>query len=187
MDEIILVVLSNINRHLIGTIKSSLETTYSRAVEVRYKVSNLDSAYDPIRKQYISPRLLSRLKRMKRDSTDKILGIVDVDLYSPGYDFVYGEADVSSGVATLSVSRLISEKPSNQANVNLDVGLFEERAGREAIHELGHLFGLGHCQNPKCVMRTCTCLDEVDEAGKELCPSCDDKLKLDSVPTSLPI
>jgi predicted Zn-dependent protease len=38
-----------------------------------------------------------------------------VDLYSPEYDFVYGEADVNAGVAALSTYRLISENPNSQS------------------------------------------------------------------------
>jgi archaemetzincin len=178
MNSIILVLLSDINSHLVYALKSGLATTFNRQVEIRYKISNLDSAFDPVRNQYISPRLLSRLKRIKRETGDRVLGVVDVDLYSPGYDFVYGEADVISGVATLSVYRLISDEQDIRLRVNFDFRVLEERAVREAIHELGHLYGLGHCRNPRCVMRTCTCLDEVDQAGNELCPSCDSKLKL---------
>jgi archaemetzincin len=185
MDRIILVLLSNINSHLVDALKSGLATTFDKQVEIRHKISNLDSAFDPIRNQYISPRLLSRLKRIKREPGDKILGLVDVDLYSPGYDFVYGEAEISSGVATLSVFRLISDEQDIRFRTRFDIRMIEERALREAIHELGHLYGLGHCRNPKCVMRTCTCLDDVDEAGNELCPSCESKLKLNLIPALL--
>ncbi|MBE3091906.1 MAG: hypothetical protein IMZ53_06205 [Thermoplasmata archaeon] len=48
----------------------------------------------------------------------------------------------------------------------------ESQGGRRSYHEVGHLYGLGHCRNPKCVMRTCTCLPEVDEAGNDLCAAC---------------
>ncbi len=113
------------------------------------------------------------MHRLKKGSRDKILAVVDVDLYSPKYDFVYGEADIKSGVATLSTYRLI---PKDQG-IHSDVHIFEERIIREATHEVGHLYRLGHCENPKCIMRTCTCLQEVDEAGNELCTACRDKLK----------
>jgi archaemetzincin len=96
-----------------------------------------------------------------------------VDLYSPGYDFVYGEADVHCGVATLSTFRLISENPDGDA----DQDLFEERVIREATHEVGHLFGMDHCENQRCLMRTCTCVSEVDQAGNLFCNECEKKLK----------
>ena len=49
----------------------------------RYKLGTLEYAYNAKRKQYISPTLLSRLNRVKRGNGDKILGVVNVDLYSP--------------------------------------------------------------------------------------------------------
>ena len=173
MKRVIIVLLSRIDMHLIGKLKSSLERTFDCFVETRYKLGTLEYAYDANRKQYISPRLLSRLNRIKRGSEDKILGVVNVDLYSPEYDFVYGEADVNSGVATLSTYRLISENPDTYA----DDYKFEGRVIREATHEVGHLYGMDHCKNPRCLMRTCTCLSEVDEAGNVFCIECEKKLK----------
>ena len=168
-----MIVLSEIDAHLIGRLKSSLETTFDCSLEIRYKLNNLKYAYDRRRNQYISPGLLFRLNRIKRSSGDKILGVVNVDLYSPEYDFVYGEADVNAGVATFSTYRLISENPNNQS----DDHIFEERVIREATHEVGHLFGMDHCKNSRCLMRTCTCLSEVDEAGNVFCTDCMKKLK----------
>ena len=168
MGKIILMLLSEIDGLLVEGLKRGLEKTFNRKVEVRYQQRNLKYAYDPHRRQYKSPSLLSYLRRFKKASGDKILGVADVDLYSPGYDFVYGEADMNSGVATLSISRLKEADRSLFDGVNV----IADRSIREAVHEVGHLFGLGHCKNPKCAMRTCTCVEEVDEAGNVPCAKC---------------
>ena len=106
MGKIILVLLSEINKHVLEVLKQGIEQTFDRTVETRTKIRKLDYNYDSNRDQYISPRLLSRLRRIKKDYHDKILGIVDVDLYSPEFDFVFGEAEIGSGVATVSLYRL---------------------------------------------------------------------------------
>jgi archaemetzincin len=147
MGIIILVFLSEIDNHIIDRLKQNLEKTFAREVVVRLRTQNLAYAFDARRKQYKSPRLLSRLRRLKKDPDDKILGITDVDLYSPGYDFVYGEAEMSSGIATLSLYRLKSRRPGTTP----DSQIFQRRIAREATHELSHLYDLGHCENRKCV------------------------------------
>ena len=172
MDKIILLLLSETDAHLIEVLSGNLEKTFNRKVEVRQRLINLKFAYNRGRYQYLSPKILSRLRRIRKDPGDKIMGIVAVDLYSEGYDFVYGEADVNAGVATLSFARLCLIDADNQQAAKI----FEERVLREAIHEMGHLFGLLHCSDPKCVMRTCTCEEEVDEAGNALCNECNDLL-----------
>jgi len=173
MNRIILILLSEIDSLFTITLSQSLGKTFDSNVEIRNKVSSLQYAYNAARSQYKSPSLLARLRCIKKRRGDKILGVVDVDLYSPGYDFVYGEADIKAGVTTLSINRLISE----ERNIPQKSSLYAERIIREATHEIGHLYGLGHCSYQKCVMRTCTCLDEVDEAGGGLCVACREQLE----------
>ncbi len=173
MGRIIIVLLSEISERVLEVLKRSLEQTFNRVVQTRAKIRSLGNAYDPSRNQHISPKLLARLRRIKRGSGDKVLGVVDVDLYSPEFDFVFGEAEISSGVATLSLYRLRPERyglPPNAKTV-------EERVVKEAVHELGHLYGLGHCTNTKCAMRFSTSLVDVDGKGKAFCSKCQQWLK----------
>ena len=154
-------------------LKQRIGKTFNRVVETKARIRSLEKAYDPSRNQYISPRLLSRLRRIKKDSYDKILGIVDVDLYSPDFDFIFGEAEINSGIATLSLYRLQTE----QYGLYPDVKVFEERTAKEAVHELGHLYNLGHCPNPKCVMHFSTSLIDIDTKGKDFCSKCRQSMK----------
>ena len=169
MSKIILVILSQIDPQISTMLEQSLVKTFCRPVEISYELTNLDFAYDKVRNQYMSPILLARLRRMKKGRGDKIIAVTDLDLYSTGYDFIYGEADMKAGVASLSINRLIGEA----SDLNLNI----ERIIREATHEMGHLFGLGHCRDRQCVMCTCTCLAEVDAAQGGLCPDCNNELK----------
>ncbi len=173
MGRIILVLLSEISERMLEVLKRSLEQTFNREVQTRAKIRSLDNAYDPSRNQHISPRLLAQLRRIKRDSCDKVLGVVDVDLYSPEFDFVFGEAEISSGVAMLSLYRLRPERYGLLPNAKT----VEERVVKEAVHELGHLYGLGHCTNTKCAMHFSTSLVDVDRKGKAFCSKCQKWLK----------
>lgn len=46
------------------------------------------------------------------------------------------------------------------------------RALKEAVHELGHLFNLGHCQNPLCVMYLSRGLSETGRKDYRFCDNC---------------
>jgi len=42
----------------------------------------------------------------------------------------------------------------------------------EAVHELGHAFGLQHCGNPECVMFFSNSIMDTDRKGWHLCQQC---------------
>ena len=48
----------------------------------------------------------------------------------------------------------------------------------EAMHELGHTFGLGHYADPGCVMWFSNTLGETDRKGAAYFPRCEDTLHL---------
>jgi archaemetzincin len=173
MARIILIKLTDFNGTILDVLKRKLEKTFSRNVEVRNEILNLGFAFDPGRKQYRSPLLLDRLRRIEKRPADRVMGVVDKDLYTPGFDFIFGEAEVVSGIATLSLYRL---KPESYG-MHSDPKIFGQRSGKEAVHELGHLYNLDHCQEPACVMRFSTSIVEVDRKSPEFCVNCGLKLK----------
>ena len=177
MQSIIVVQMSDFNPAVLEALRGAAEAAFKRPVEIRKRITNLSYAYDAIREQYNSPRLLKRLKHLRRGVRDKMLGVVDMDLYSPGFDYIYGEADIDAGIATLSLHRLHPEFFSETH----DQALLEERAVKEAVHELGHLFGLGHCRDKKCVMRFCPNPEDVDWKTRDICGRCRAKISISNI------
>jgi len=171
--KIILRPLAKIDSQTQEMLKHSLVQTFSCPVEVRTQISSLDHAYDKKRRQYLSSRLLSTMRSFSMEPDDRCLGIVDVDLYAPGLNFIFGEADVSSGVAIISLYRLRQER----YGLPQDEELFHGRAIKEAVHELGHTYYLSHCPDVKCVMHFSNCLADTDVKGAGFCPRCQRRLK----------
>ena len=53
----------------------------------------------------------------------------------------------------------------------------ENRILKEAIHELGHTFGLRHCLHFDCVMHSSTYIEEFDFKTENLCENCKSELE----------
>ena len=133
--------------------------------------------FDKARKQWISDSLLDwLLESSNPDSTTKVLAICDFDAYSDELNFVFGQAHLGGRVSAIYLPRLkdkIYVRKSDKNNYNL----FEQRVIKEAVHELGHAFGLRHCQISKCVMHFSNSLQDTDFKDDKFCERCNKILK----------
>jgi archaemetzincin len=130
--------------------------------------TNFQSSINKRRNQWNSFKILEWLNKFRANKATRILGILDIDAYSYGFDFVFGEAFYRGRVAAVYLSRLRQEF----YDLNPNSSLFYQRLVKEAVHELGHVFGFDHCKNSQCVMYFSTSLLDVDAKGRSLCYSC---------------
>lgn len=171
-ETVCLAALGEADKDILSFLQPELEKVFEKPVRIAEGLEPPDYAYNPKREQYHSSEILEKMKREKLEGCDRVLGVGDVDMYVPSLNFVFGEADFYDRVAVISLIRL------RQAYYGLpeDDRLFQERALKEAVHELGHTYGLRHCPDPKCVMHFSNSLKDTDIKSHKFCPGCKAKL-----------
>lgn len=167
--KIILVPIGALEEWILDALEKDLEKKFNCKVERYAAVEIPQDAYNPSRKQFFSTRFLRELRNsIKPEKQEKVLGITDVDLYVEELNFVFGEAELGGHCAVISLARL------HQSFYGLPESetLFLTRAIKEAVHELGHVYGLKHCPNPDCVMHFSNSLLDTDRKKASFCSRC---------------
>ena len=130
------------------------------------------SAYNWSRAQYLSEGILELLRDVKSKlGVDMVLGIAGLDAYSPGLNFVFGEAVLGEGVSTVYTKRL------RHGLTTRNTHKYYERLLKESLHEIGHSLGLAHCSHRGCVMNFSNSIREVDAKTARYCLNCAEKLR----------
>lgn len=126
------------------------------------------SALAQDRMQYNAAALLGVLERLPSTECTKLIGITAADLFIPIFSHVYGEARQSGRAALVSTFRL------GEHGGGPDPGpaVLYERTAKVAIHELGHLFDLVHCDDERCLMHFSGSLAELDRIELLFCRYC---------------
>jgi archaemetzincin len=163
--------MSKIQENLNMTLQDNEFTRIARSMSLPKE------AFDESKQQYRSDIILSKIHNhaARTGSLDYVLGIVDVDIFLPPLNYVFGEAESPGKAALISLWRLKPEFYGRKP----DAELLIERSAKEAIHELGHTFGLKHCSNPFCVMYFSNSIFETDRKQSLFCNK--DYLKLISL------
>ncbi len=127
-----------------------------------------ETAYDAARGQYHSVNIMKALAEAAPPDTARLFGVTEVDLAIPMLSFLFGQAQLEGLVAVISLCRLRQEF----YGLPSDDELLRQRTVKEALHELGHTFGLTHCPEPKCVMSLATHIGLVDQKAERYCARC---------------
>ncbi len=168
-SRITLVPVGDVNEDVLQGLHHALKKVFKSQV-CQYGVMKFPrDAYNPVRDQYLAVLILSRMRQYLSPGEDeKILGITEKDLYADEMNFVFGQAELPGRFALISLTRLHPSfygRPEKKS-------ILRQRAIKEAVHELGHNWGLKHCPNPKCGMHFSLTLKDTDNKNADFCDSC---------------
>lgn len=167
--------LGRIPASVLNRLFREIEKLYGQYVEKCFVGPILElpaTAYSKSRRQYNANTILEwTLSKIPGES--KVLALTDVDIYVPDKNFVFGLAQYPGRMALVSLKRLDPTFYKALPNYSLTL----ERATKESVHEIGHIFGLEHCGDETCVMSFSNTISDVDKKGQAPCEKCREKLQ----------
>lgn len=168
IDTIVLISFGYFGKGLPEKVVDEVSNQFFRPVSIKEGHLDLSNFYYPPRNQYDANKLLKEIDIMYGGDNRKTLGIFNVDLFIPILTYIFGQAYLNGRTGIASMYRLSNER----YGIKRDDEILISRFRKEIIHELGHCFGLIHCQNPTCVMRSSTYVEDIDQKDYQLCSKC---------------
>ena len=162
---ILLVPVGTVPPEVCGWLIDALSSVFDCTCHMAPAMLQPAFALNPRRAQYAADAILAQVDA---GEAKYALAIADLDLYVPQLNFVFGLADRAAAHAIIALPRL------RQSFYGLpdDTSLFCGRVVKEAVHELGHVQGLEHCRDRRCVMAFSNSLADTDHKGQEFCEKC---------------
>lgn len=152
---------------LLGGLAVPLADTFGMECRVRPERLDAAFAYNRARNQYHSTAILQAMQAFVEPGA-RLLAVTSLDLFVPILTFVFGEAQVPGACAVVSLHRLREEFYGLPPREDL----VQERLVKEAVHELGHTFGLRHCDDWRCVMTSSHGVERLDVKTADFCRDC---------------
>lgn len=157
----LVVVMPQEFRSYINDVIPKVAEAYGNLLSIKLIVGDVKLSnrfYDPFRNQYRAWQIIDSLGPCKEPT----VYVLNVDAYVPSLNFVFGLADPYLKCAAVFTPRL------NHPNHIT----FTTRLAKEIVHESGHLMGLHHCLDFRCVMSFSNSIIDVDRKSWRFCNRC---------------
>ena len=168
-DTIYIQPAGNVESDKLLIISRILEDNFRKGVNILPPERMKKSYYHKARVQYDASRILSWANEWIPDNAFRYIVILDDDIYSGQYNFIFGQAEMHGKACVISLARFADPARSLKED---EVPLFSKRLVSLLLHELGHTFGLKHCANEQCVMQFANSMAELDSQPIHYCTDC---------------
>jgi len=160
--------LHEIEQEQVDLVANELEKFYNVKTIILNKGELPDSCKNPYKKRYNANKILDYLFKIKGNNTNYILALTNKGIATKKEQ--YNEWGILG----------LGHRPGpccvvSTANMGKNIILQNERLVKVCLHEMGHNFGLPHCESgdSKCLMRNAKgTVKTVDDEEKYLCKYC---------------
>lgn len=157
-----LIPLGHVDPVAISVVAANIQALIGLNANVLAPRANPDYAFLAQRQQFDAFKIIKQLSMEARNSAFR-LGVTALDICTPILTFVYGESQLGGEVALISISRLLEGQ----------IDMQYERAAKISVHEVGHLLGLEHCWEVRCLMHFSRDIGQLDSLPLKFCSACE--------------
>jgi archaemetzincin len=173
VGQISIVPVNTIDATFLERLALCLEERFLFACVVERTLRVPRTTLNSVRKQLFFNTLLARVAAVAPPPDGVRLALTDYDLYKTSHQFVFGDASEEQRIAIVSLHRLRGDFYGERPDENL---LFQ-RTLKEAVHDLGHAFGLKHCYNARCAMYFSNSIYDTDNKLSHFCENCEKRVR----------
>ena len=167
---------SNTQRRIITLTAKFIEVFFNLPIKIEEDISlaNIPSYAQRIHPSWGDHQILTTyiLRRILRpripNDAAAYIAFTTNDLWpGKGWNFVFGQASLVNRVGVFSIYR--------NGNPNLTENDFHScllRTIKTGVHEIGHIFSMGHCILYECLMNGANSQEESDRKPLTCCPEC---------------
>jgi archaemetzincin len=166
--KIVIAPLGDADYFQINKLSTLLAGKFGHTVDILQGVKIPDEAYNLIKGQYFSTVILQNLEMLKASDKEKIIGIMEDDIYNARNYVLPFEVDAVAGSGLLSMYHLKQQF----YGLPEDEKLVYHRLVKEISRMIGMLFRIPLCRNPKCVMYYSNEMYDVDQKRDRFCDIC---------------
>ncbi|HRZ87662.1 MAG TPA: hypothetical protein P5287_07590 [bacterium] len=178
--RILLIPAGSVDRGILQDMKQTVSHVFGRDTDIGEEIRLPSDGYDNYRLQYSSTMIMNALEGYnlfreigQSNRYERTLVVLDADIFAPGTPFVYYDANLGTGRAVVSMTRLREDFYKRVP----DRYKFADRVQKMAVRAIAQTYGLGSCNKPRCVMGIVKEVSDVDFLDFDFCTDCHRKYR----------